>query len=930
MEISRRRVVGWGVGAMTVGITGVRLATVTQGAVAQTPVGNDTATWGPDTAVTVTGPVVLARPDVSVASLTIAPSGSVTFKSDTNVTLRSRGSVIVQGRLVMRPSTPSVRHLVQFTGASESAFQGGGMPMTPSQVPATDVGLWVIGSGLLDAQGSKKLAWTRAAGSLAAGARSITLLDIPGGWQVGDELAILPTRTPTPEDDPSHQVSLVKIAAIDLRTVTLSGPLQSAHPAVNLGRGKSLTAEVLNLTRNVGIEGVPSKRSHVFVHTPPPAGRPQTIKYVALRHLGPTQGTGEHDAPNEVLGRYGIHFHHCQEGSRGSVLEGLVGRNLGSHAFVPHESNGTTWRDCISYETNGAAYWWDPEDNATDVLFERCVAANVESLSSEVFQTCGFLLGKGPRRRNTVRDCVAANIFGDGDGFLWYGGDATWVFEDNVAHNCTGHGVRVWQNNSLPHVVTRTICYHNDISGIDHGAYGNAWQYLGGHMVGNGSVPIKVRAVSHVSDENQGLTFADLYIDAAGEPAAMLITDGSPVDPDRATMVRNCEFRGYSQAGIIIEANGHDAEIQIVDCTFCGNELWLENGVGSGSRLALSDSVHGDAVVAPAGQPGTPVPDWNAAATGLKGRSSGQCADTGGAGGGGASGSSGYFLLESDGDIYAFGAARPLLRSWDRNAAEDESRSVTISKILSSAVGGAAVVAAASSDRGGLWTLLTDGRILDLGPATPAPGVNAAALTKQVAGRPEAPAALARVGSGDLWVFTTAGRVIPQFGRLPSTVTRWMDLVLGRDLFGPIISAQPTVDGTGAYAIGSDGGVFTYNSTFLGSVYDAIAKVHRVPVGAIRPDQPIVGITVDPDGNGYWLVGADGGVFTFDSPFRGSLPAIVPFENLFAPVTDMVPFGNGYLLLGADGGVFNFSNQPFSGSASLLADTPITAIATIS
>jgi hypothetical protein len=157
-----------------------------------------------------------------------------------------------------------------------------------------------------------------------------------------------------------------------------------------------------------------------------------------------------------------------------------------------------------------------------------------------------------------------------------------------------------------------------------------------------------------------------------------------------------------------------------------------------------------------------------------------------------------------------------------------------------------------------------------------------------------------------------------------------MDVVLGRDLFGPIISAQPTVDGAGAYAIGSDGGVFTYNSSFLGSVYDAIAKVHRVPVGAIRPDQPIVGITVDPDGNGYWLVGADGGVFTFDTPFRGSLPAIVPFEDLFAPVTDMVPFGNGYLLLGADGGVFNFSNLPFAGSASQLANTPITAIATIS
>ena len=919
MEISRRRIVGWGLGATAVGVlTGGRVASMAVRAVAQSPVpaGNDPTTWGPNSAVTITGPVVLSRSDVTVESLRVASSGSLTFAPGSSITLRSRHNVVVEGRLVMRPANPGVRHLLQFTGANEGAYVGGGM-----DVLASDVGLWIMGRGILDAQGSQRLAWTRTAGSLSGGVRTITLLDIPHGWQRGDELVILPTRTPTPEAEPSHEVDLVRIAAINGRTVTLSGPLRAAHPAVNLGRGRSITAEVLNLTRNVGIEGVPGKRAHVFVHTP--SGKPQSIKYAAFRHLAPQQGTGQHNAPNDVLGRYGLHFHHCGDGSRGSVMEGLVGRDLGSHTFVPHESNGTTWRDCISYEVHGVPYWWDPDHNAADVLFERCVAANVRALSSEIYSNAGFLLGRGPRRRMTIRDCVAANILDDGDGFLWDAGDATWVFEDNVAHNCVGHGIRVWQNNTLPHLVSRTICYHNDVSGIDHGAYGNAWQYIGGHMVGNGAAPIRCRAVSNLSDEGQRLTFADMYCDAAGGPFAMAIADGAPIVPERATLVRNCEFRGYTKAAIVIEPDGHDAEIEIIDCTFCGNELWLESGIGSGSRLALSDAVHGDAIVSPAGGPGVPVPDWNAAATGLQGRSSGQCTDTGGQ-------PSGYFLLESDGDIYAFGAARPRLRSWDPNATEDDSRSVTFSKILSSAVGGAGVVAAATSDRGGLWALLSDGRILNLGPAKRAPGVTAAVLTKQVAGRPEAPAALARVGNGDLWVFTTAGRVIPQFGRLPSTVTRWMDVVLGRDLWGPIISAQPTIDGTGVYAIGSDGGVFTYNSSFLGSVYDAIAKVHRVPVGAIRPDQPIVGITVDPDGNGYWLVGADGGVFTFDTPFRGSLPAIVPFEDLFAPVTEMVPFGNGYLLVGADGGVFNFSNQPFAGSASMLANTPITAIATIS
>jgi hypothetical protein len=36
----------------------------------------------------------------------------------------------------------------------------------------------------------------------------------------------------------------------------------------------------------------------------------------------------------------------------------------------------------------------------------------------------------------------------------------------------------------------------------------------------------------------------------------------------------------------------------------------------------------------------------------------------------------------------------------------------------------------------------------------------------------------------------------------------------------------------------------------------------------------VVGITGTPTGKGYWLVGADGGVFTFgDAAYLGSLPA---------------------------------------------------------
>src|SRR5664280_1722395 len=41
--------------------------------------------------------------------------------------------------------------------------------------------------------------------------------------------------------------------------------------------------------------------------------------------------------------------------------------------------------------------------------------------------------------------------------------------------------------------------------------------------------------------------------------------------------------------------------------------------------------------------------------------------------------------------------------------------------------------------------------------------------------------------------------------------------------------------------------------------------------GPLSLNAPIVGVTSTPDGGGYWLVGSDGGVFTFgDARFHGS------------------------------------------------------------
>ena len=85
----------------------------------------------------------------------------------------------------------------------------------------------------------------------------------------------------------------------------------------------------------------------------------------------------------------------------------------------------------------------------------------------------------------------------------------------------------------------------------------------------------------------------------------------------------------------------------------------------------------------------------------------------------------------------------------------------------------------------------------------------------------------------------------------------------------------------------------------------AVRRLH----GRAASQAPVVGTVATPDGGGYWLVAADGGVFAFgDAPFYGSMGG----QRLNAPIVGMAatPDGHGYWLVAADGGVFNFGDAP--------------------
>jgi hypothetical protein len=106
--------------------------------------------------------------------------------------------------------------------------------------------------------------------------------------------------------------------------------------------------------------------------------------------------------------------------------------------------------------------------------------------------------------------------------------------------------------------------------------------------------------------------------------------------------------------------------------------------------------------------------------------------------------------------------------------------------------------------------------------------------------------------------------------------------------------------------------------------YGSIPGLGIAPAGSGLPhslNAPIVGMVPSADGKGYFLVGADGGVFTFGSArFEGSCPAIggCPGGPAVAVVPDAT--GNGYWLVTAGGDV-----QPFGDAAAYGGPGPIGA-----
>jgi hypothetical protein len=116
------------------------------------------------------------------------------------------------------------------------------------------------------------------------------------------------------------------------------------------------------------------------------------------------------------------------------------------------------------------------------------------------------------------------------------------------------------------------------------------------------------------------------------------------------------------------------------------------------------------------------------------------------------------------------------------------------------------------------------------------------------------------------------------------------------------VTSQPSGGVGGYWMVAADGGIFSFgDARFYGSM------------GNVKLNQPVVGMAATSDHAGYWLDASDGGIFSFgDARFYGSMGNV----KLNQPVVGMAatPDGGGYWMVAADGGIFSFGDARFYGS----------------
>lgn len=568
---------------------------------------SDASTWGgkvpaaDDTPAIATGHTVEVDANAKVAGLNVNSGAVLEFDSSSSAELSSTQNIVILGQLVMKPSSPAIVHKIVFTGVNESKFVGGG-----HDVLSTDVGLWVMGAGQLDLAGAAKKSWTRATGSVGAGAKSFSVQDA-NGWEIGDEIMVVPTDMPgqyawqwpstaaKPIDSFAAKFERRTITAKSGNTITVNNPFSHAHDQVSTDTGKAWTPEVANLTRNVKIEGTEGGRSHIFIRST----NPQSIYYISGRHLGPRKPAGRR-APDLVTGRYGLHFHHCNFGSVGSMVEGCAIYDGGNRLYVPHTSHGVTMKNNVAFNSLEASFWWDFQEishyTTWDGNLTACILKNGNDSSSRGME---MNQGDGNIARNNV---VVYGHNGDPHhqgAYVWNADtEGIWIFENNMSHS-NRTGIFVWQNTPNNHTIVHQESYNDEI-GIFHGAYINSYTYTNCYLYNSLAI------IKAASGNSSGVRFEKSVFDGANIRPYVAEVMGSQLTNDDFNAFRECSFKSYKEVAVRMNTHRLTANISkkcvsLVKCSFTGKMVDFASESIFGSQFFIQPASGQPTTVAQAG-----------------------------------------------------------------------------------------------------------------------------------------------------------------------------------------------------------------------------------------------------------------------------------------------------------------------------------------
>lgn len=491
--------------------------------------------------------------DPSVWSNGKVPAVTDEITTSHNLTVNNR-NIIHQGVWHRRKGTLTILNI------NESKFVG-----TSMQPADTDPGIWILGNGQLDWVGDKKTSWTNAIGSIVKGTTTIVVQDATG-WNIGDEIVIVPTEKPgnnidwndatnQPIDPMIGKFERRNIARISGNQISFTSPLVYDHLSVTSPvAGKTWTAEVENLTRSIVTQGTAKGRSHIFIMS----NKPHVVKYTEGRWLGPR--IPGRRAGSLVTGRYGMHFHHCEFGSDGTIVEGNAFHDIGNRVYVPHVSHGITFRDNVAHDSQESPYFWDFQDVTHNLLYDHNIAS-LRRYNGEAGSVTGFELGQGDNIR--VINNVAVYIH-HGDphqqgAFAWNTNNvAVIIFERNIAHSNTT-GIFVWQNDNANHTIRDYTSYNNEL-GVHHGAYINEYNYIN---------PIFYNSILsfEATQGNTNPMWTNVIADGAGKLPYLVEVLSSPVPAGQSNIFVNPVFAGYTKSAVLINTELFAGEIgrKVVD-----------------------------------------------------------------------------------------------------------------------------------------------------------------------------------------------------------------------------------------------------------------------------------------------------------------------------------------------------------------------------